>query len=105
MKALPRRSGRPRRRPPRNNAGIAQNCVRPNVAFLRAVSPLPFRGERAASPTLTKNFKKRCKNLQGDEMTGEAEIQVSRLLDERGLSAFQIKMLAVDDPDRDHRRL
>src|SRR5271155_1246387 len=26
-------------------------------------------------------------------MTGEAEIQVSRLLDERGLSAFQIKML------------
>ena len=27
-------------------------------------------------------------------MAGEAEIQVSRLLDERGLSAFQIKMLA-----------
>ena len=26
-------------------------------------------------------------------MAGEAEIQVSRLLDERGLSAFQIKML------------
>ncbi len=26
-------------------------------------------------------------------MTGEAEVQVSRLLDERGLSAFQIKML------------
>ena len=35
-------------------------------------------------------------------MAGEAEIQVSRLLDERGLSAFQIKMLAWTILDRNH---
>jgi MFS transporter, AAHS family, 4-hydroxybenzoate transporter len=53
--------------------------------------PYPFAGEGAGARPNETNFANII--IAGETMAGEPEIQVSRLLDERGLSSFQIKLL------------
>jgi helicase associated protein len=72
------------------------NFSRSGAVASRSVTRSPRRRGRAASVGL------RCRALT---MANQREVEVSRLLDERGLSSFQIKLLSARGEVFDPRRL